>query len=439
MQCLPPVQEWAPALVVMRAPIVALQLLVFPAVALAEIAVDESIEWMVADSDLVVRARFLRRVGIDGSSAGFSVSSYRVEETVLGEPREQLDVFARDLDDEDAGVDGAEYLLFLQKHCRRFAEPALNAAADRAPFELRGWVRLDAPLRQYTMECEVITERAVLLEKARREAHRRSEIVMRPASHWLEVPGGAPAYHSCGSAVYMVVPLDDRLVSLGQAWVRADAQEQDRRESGEESLRTIRARARTLERIAGLAAPDSDGNGDLVKRLARAEAGVADLRGRILRALETCKGGALEKALIRIRLARLSPGPEDRAAVIEVFKHDFDALAAAARKTLWPIVLHEGKEGTDRIMDLCERIAGKVAFNVLRMSAWEDGTPPARDDRRGAPLLLSGPGWPSPLPILLRRSPRALPSRPSSGHDPGSGRVHEVARGGGHGAGRHEA
>ena len=48
----------------MKLRIVVLQLF-FPAVALAELSIAESIEWMVADSDLVVRARFLGRVEID--------------------------------------------------------------------------------------------------------------------------------------------------------------------------------------------------------------------------------------------------------------------------------------------------------------------------------------------------------------------------------------
>jgi hypothetical protein len=226
------------------------------------------------------------------------------------------------------------------------------------------------------MECETITERAVLLERVAREARRREKAVMRPVSYWLEVPCGAPAYSHLygGSAVYMAVPMDNRLVTLGHAWARADAQEEDRRESGKESLRAVAAWARTLERIAGLASPDPRGSDDLAKRLARAEAGVVDLRDRIARGIETCKGGALEKALIRMRLDRLSPGPEDRAAVIEVFKHDIDTVGAAARKTRWPIVLDEGKDGTHRIVELCERIDGRIAFGVLQLRAWEDGT-----------------------------------------------------------------
>ena len=119
----------------------ALLLLGLPAVALAELAVGVSIELKVAGSDLVVRARFLRRVDIEGSPFGFSVSSYRVEETLLGELRKHLDVLARDLSVEDEVVKGGEYLLFLDRHCRQFGDSPTGAAANRTPFELRDQIR----------------------------------------------------------------------------------------------------------------------------------------------------------------------------------------------------------------------------------------------------------------------------------------------------------
>ena len=154
--------------------------------------------------------------------------------------------------------------------------------------------------------------------------------------------------------MYLVVPVDRRLVRLARAW--ANSEEQDRHQAAEESVRVSHARARALERIAGAAAPKPEESDDLLKRLARAEAGVAVPWRRVVRALEACDGGKLQKALIRLRLSRLSPRPEDRAAVVEVFRHDFDALTAAAQQTLWPIVLDVRREGTDRVVDLCERI-----------------------------------------------------------------------------------
>ena len=59
-----------------------LPILVLAGDARAETSVEVSLEWMVAKSDLVVRARFLRRAEIDGHVAGFSIWTYRVEETL---------------------------------------------------------------------------------------------------------------------------------------------------------------------------------------------------------------------------------------------------------------------------------------------------------------------------------------------------------------------
>jgi len=175
--------------------------------------------------------------------------------------------------------------------------------------------------------------------------------------------------------VYMAVPVDGRLARLARKWQRSE----DRmwREAGEEGLRVVAARALSLERIAGRFGAESGrelGEGEaLAERLEKAESGIAAVRASVRRALEAYKDGDLRKSLLRIRLSRLSRGPEDRAGWVDVLAHDFDALAAAARGSLWRVVLEDGQEGTDRVLVLCERILGRIAFNVLRLRAWHTG------------------------------------------------------------------
>ena len=173
----------------------------------------------------------------------------------------------------------------------------------------------------------------------------------------------------------MAVPVDGRFARLARKWQRSE--DRMRREAGEKGLRVVAARALFLERIAGSLAPKSGGKPgageDLAERLEKAESGTAALRASVRRALDAYKDGDLRKSLLRIRLSGLSRGPEDRAAWIDVLAHDFDALAAAARGSLWRVVLEDGREGTDRVLALCERIQGRIAFNVLRLRAWRDG------------------------------------------------------------------
>jgi len=356
--------------------VTALLVLSLPAAAFAETAVGVSIETQVADSDLVVRARFLRRTDI--GSAGFSVCSYRVEETLLGEPRKHQDVLARDFP-EDGAVKGGEYLLFLDRHCRQFTDSATAAAAaDRTPFELREQIRLDAPVEVFTMACKKITDRAALLEVVRAAARYTKNATMRAPTHMLEVPTDAPAYYGLygGSAVYMAVPVDSRFARLARKWQRAKYRM--RREAGAEGLRIVAARALSLERIAGRFRGGSGrGPGQregLAERLEKAEAGIAAVRASVRRALEGCKDSDLQKSLLRIRLSRLSRGPEDRAAWVKVLAHDFDAIGAAARGSLWRVVIENRREGADRILTLCERIEGRIAFNVLRLRGWQNKT-----------------------------------------------------------------
>ncbi len=346
-----------------------LPILVLAGDARAETSVEVSLEWMVAKSDLVVRARFLRRAEIDGRVAGFSIWTYRVEETLLGEPRKKVDGLLRDFDEDEVGDKDAEYLLFFSKHGHRFNDPVLQVAAGKTPLALRGWIRLDAPFREYTMACDVLTQRAPLIAHVRSAAKHTRNAVVRPAMRWLEVPSLAPCNRP-GSVNFMSVPTDDRLVRLAQAW-SVDETGDGRRRSAAECLQTVLARAQAIERIAGI--PAGEESDSLADRLARAEAGIAALRESIRRAHEACKKSDLHKALYRFRGAMLSPRTEARTALIEIFRHDLETIATAARETLWPVEIEGGNESTGRFLELCERTNERVAINVIRLRARPTG------------------------------------------------------------------
>jgi hypothetical protein len=239
----------------MRSVVVALLLMVAPLTAVAEINMADSIEWVAADSDLVVRGKVTavaKRKG-PGDVVWYDVT-VGVAETLKGAPRRSVTFAVRHL----YGATPAEWkakrrelLLFLVDSKRRLGDDKDYA---RAPFALRphdgAALALDgaAPDRAYSSSFAVLDRRADILAAARAGATSTA-----PRSHRLDVPYDAPAFQALwgGSAVWMTVPVDARLEQLALRWVTA--KDLSTREEGVAALAHFRTPASiaVVERLLG--------------------------------------------------------------------------------------------------------------------------------------------------------------------------------------------
>lgn len=324
-------------------------LLLLPGTALAEITVAQSVEWLVADADLVVRGRILsfERVVKDGREFSWTVSLVRIDETLRGEAGESIPVLSRDYWPVGEPPKSGEFLLFLGRHGVGSRYPDFHAALERVPYAIRHAVRLDAPIEECTMRMEILTDRDALLGAAREAASFSNRSTERPGSARMEVPPNAPAFASLygGSAVYVIVPVDERLV-------------------GPSDVRRMRNDLQAARRRIA----------DLEKRLASAEERLAGCRPLVERAAAAYDESDPRRTLLLLRLSRLSPGAGDRAVAERLFEYPMVELIRAAHETLWPVTLEERRKGTEWTVDLCAGIEGGVARNVLRLQADNHGT-----------------------------------------------------------------
>lgn len=191
--------------------------------AAAEINVVDSLEWIAADSDAIVRGEVTAvasRPG-PGQVVWYDVT-VRVDEAVKGAATGTLQVTVRDL---GALAPAAwqqqhrELLLFLVHGARR--------ADDDPAFARVGWtlrrgdgaaLRLDgtAPDRAYTADFAVLDTRAAVLDATRASAASAARRSFR-----VDVPFDAPAFKALwgGSAVWMYLPVDAHLEQRALGWV----------------------------------------------------------------------------------------------------------------------------------------------------------------------------------------------------------------------------
>jgi len=248
--------------------------------AAAEINVADSIEWMTADSDLVVRgtiADVARRPG-PGSVVWYDVT-VRVAETIKG-PRRRVAHFSwRYLwgpTPTDWKAHGDELLLFLVDGKRRAGDDQAFASVGYTFRDgTTGWVVLGdpGPDRVYDTSFAALDRRADVLAATRAAASATGV----HASHRVDVPFGSPAFQSLygGSAVWLIVPVDARLERLARTWLTD--RDLDRRVEGVRALAHFRSRGNTQRLLRLLGDPDfatvSNGNAPGVHRyLARAAA-----------------------------------------------------------------------------------------------------------------------------------------------------------------------
>jgi hypothetical protein len=202
----------------------ALAALATPTAAAAEINVGESLEWMVADSDLVVRGQVLSVTASRGpGQVVYERARVRIDETIKGVARPVVDILVRHVGPAERPsswrADRSELLLFLVDSSRRAGE---DTAYRRAPFAVRAGVhglsaiRLGAASPEaFTMDQRVLSSRAAILDAARAAGKFAGRT--RPTPFNLDADGPIFQRLWAGSAVWLQVPIDARLEVLARS------------------------------------------------------------------------------------------------------------------------------------------------------------------------------------------------------------------------------
>ncbi len=187
-----------------------------PAAARAEINIADSIEWMTARADVVVRGTIVDAgyIGEPGT-IGRTEVTVSVRETLKGRRQRTVRLNLRSPSHQalaDWQARKTELLVFLV---------AANSVPEELDPPIGPWVLADpiAELgseRFYDMRFDVLSKRAEVLATIRAAAHSTAT-----RSHRIDVPYDAPAFAALygGSAVWLTVPVDANLEALAQAWL----------------------------------------------------------------------------------------------------------------------------------------------------------------------------------------------------------------------------
>ncbi len=186
----------------------------------AEINIADSVEWMTADADLVVRGpvtAVTRRPG-PGDVVWYYLT-VRVDERLKGKVGDQVTLIIRDL----AGLAptawrdrGEDRLWFLVDSARRVKDDRDYA---RARWALRpgdgATLALDGGTALYTADFAALTARDAILAAVRAAATSTATRVIH-----LDAPYDSPAFRGLygGSAVWINVPVDAALEARALAW-----------------------------------------------------------------------------------------------------------------------------------------------------------------------------------------------------------------------------
>lgn len=236
-----------------------LTLLLAAAPARAEINMADSVEWMSADADLVIRGRVVAAKGtpVQGRLVWYDVT-VKVEETLKG-PRLATARFSTPhLYGESPlqwKADRTELLLYLVRGARRAKDDPRYGRAPYAPRrgtqESESVLRLGGPRpgRLFTMGYQVVTGRGPILAAARAAATVRGA----KGRHKIDLPYASPAFKALygGSAVWLYVPIDARLERIGVQWIASKAFHQ--RLEGAKVLAHFKSAA-NVRRLRGLLA-----------------------------------------------------------------------------------------------------------------------------------------------------------------------------------------
>lgn len=219
----------------------------------AELMVGESLEWIVADSDLIVKGTIVKVESFnDEQQTAWEEATVQVNETIKGTPANALTFLVRCVGITEKPSkwhqEGVELLLFLVESGRY---ESLDPDYGKADSALRLWgadssfIRLNNEPQAglFTMDFNVVKERNDILKAVHSAALYRP--ANRPLEHRVEVPFDSEVYQTLysGSGVQLVVPADERLETRARQWLKSENQEA--RQQGALSLRYFKSPANT--------------------------------------------------------------------------------------------------------------------------------------------------------------------------------------------------
>lgn len=222
-----------------------------PRHAAAEINMADSVEWMTADADRVVRGVVTRVTTTRGRGQvrWFRVT-FKVRETLKGAKRATVRFTMRHIWGSTPlkwKYNRVELLVYLVASRRRAKEDRrylLEAFTLRRSTGVIGAVvRLTGPKTDpmYNMRFQHLTRRAQMLQAARQAAKVRAA-KGRPVRHTIDLPFNTPAFKALygGSSVWFYVPADGRLERLALAWIKSTSV--NRRVEGIKALSHFKSR-----------------------------------------------------------------------------------------------------------------------------------------------------------------------------------------------------
>ena len=219
----------------------------------------DSIEWMSADSSLIVRGAIVD-VTAEDDQENFSLwhtVSFRVDETLKGKPAQKL-IFIVQTNTDDKSIarwkqDGRQLLAFLdESHCVVAAAGTYGAGrfarfefAPRNGYPQDSFLELSAGVesKAYDLTLRPIQspEKTV---RAVKDAVKTSQPPGKLCANWVSVPGR-------GELLRLAVPVDDRLEAAARGWIESD--DKDFRVVGVGALIYFRSDAnrRILQKLLG--------------------------------------------------------------------------------------------------------------------------------------------------------------------------------------------
>lgn len=244
-----------------------------------------SIEWLAADSDVVVRASIVdpsRKPARDQEPLGWRTVTVDVHETLKGRPRKRLDFAVRSHADpntfERLKESGQEFLWFLMRGDRH---PEAMGEKEMAKVYVLGGmnalVRLGPPIHEQRLPPPLFTVDLRLL-KAPEEVLRAARAAVaeegkdaRASSHGVTLPRGImQATGRSGDANLLVVPVDHRLEVAARRWIESPEDVPKRLGvvmAGDDRNLRYYADLLRLEGVRALRRFKSDQNSAILKRL----------------------------------------------------------------------------------------------------------------------------------------------------------------------------
>jgi tryptophan-rich sensory protein len=228
-------------------------ILLVPPLAQAELMVGESLEWIVADSDLIVTGSITKvEVFEDERKVSLEEATVQVNETIKGRTTEPLLFLVRCVGINEKPSkwqeEGVELLLFLVKSSRY---EALDPEYRKSDFALRLWgaelsfVRLNNRPQTglFTMDFDVLEKRNDILKAVRSAANCRPTSL--PPEHRVEVPFDSEVFRTLysGSSVRLIVPADERLETRARHWLKSE--DPETRQQGASAIRYFESPANT--------------------------------------------------------------------------------------------------------------------------------------------------------------------------------------------------